>query len=261
MSREDFPDASAGFRLSGVIPDDEDTSLWLGDYHLAQYKIPGRPRDPREMYREVMGRPAYQHRDLPSRWLVWTGVMWLGLLTEDLPWGYGIRMEAGMSDFDRAQDERPQTPTLSLQEDVAGPDQGRGAWRVADGGQWSEAPSLTCASLTEDELQAAEAAARSKARPADDGKPLIEVCHCSSCGRQGADITLKMLRHFGAVVKCFLNPAVCIDWVLRLPPPHDCCLLPLYTVCANLTPDRIPSRRAREARVALGRWPTLARPT
>ena len=79
------------------------------------------------MYREVMGRPAYQHRDLPSRWLVWTGVMWLGLLTEDLPWGYGIRMEAGMSDFDRAQDERPQTPTLSLQEDVAGPDQGRGA--------------------------------------------------------------------------------------------------------------------------------------
>ena len=59
-------------RLSGTVPGDE-AAAWLGLYRRAR---PG----------PVAGRPAYQHTDLPNRWLVWTGIAWVCELEADLPW-------------------------------------------------------------------------------------------------------------------------------------------------------------------------------
>ena len=108
-----------GVRLSGVIDaasldDVEELNLWCGDYKLERRNIPGQPRNPRKLLRSVMGRPAYRHAELPSRWLVWNGARWIGQMTEDLPWGFGIKQEIGQSEFDRDQNPNMNTPSRCL---------------------------------------------------------------------------------------------------------------------------------------------------
>ena len=108
-----------GVRLSGVIDaasldDVEELNLWCGDYKLERRNIPGQPRNPRKLLRSVMGRPAYRHAELPSRWLVWNGARWIGQMTEDLPWGFGIKQEIGQSEFDRDQNPNMYTPSRCL---------------------------------------------------------------------------------------------------------------------------------------------------
>jgi tetratricopeptide (TPR) repeat protein len=208
-----------GVRLSGVIDaasldDVEELNLWCGDYKLERRNIPGQPRNPRKLLRSVMGRPAYRHAELPSRWLVWNGARWIGQMTEDLPWGFGIKQEIGQSEFDR--DQNPNMyPTVSLPADVASPG-GEGAneeaekeattgWFISSrspGQPWAEEPGLRCTVLSEADLEAAAEARLSKRRLRTDGaasdKPFVEVCFCSSCERQGSELTLRMLRQLGA---------------------------------------------------------------
>lgn len=207
MSVSPSDDLLPGFRLSGVVQgteDDEELSLWLGDYKLERRNIPGQPRNPRKLLREVMGRPAYRHEELPSRWLVWNGARWIGMLTEDLPWGFGIMQELGRSEYDRAQDPNMKYSTVSLPMDVASPaeaGQQPCEWCVASRGEWLEAPGLRCEAMSEAELEAAADERRSKRRsrgPSNEDGAFLEVCHCVACDRQGADLTLKMFRQLGA---------------------------------------------------------------
>ncbi len=181
-------------RLSGTLPnEDEELGFWLGCYTPVTRTIRGSVAEkPQVLIRKVLDRIAYRHTELPSRWIVWSGRGWIGQLEDDLPWNYG---NDGKSFFDQSLDY----PTLSLPEDVAAPCDGSVPWRVADGQEWASAPDLKCASLTEKELAQAEAEARRGVRGREVGDlPYIEVCHCTSCSRQGADQVLQMFRHFGA---------------------------------------------------------------
>ena len=175
----------AGLRLSGAV-EDGDAELWLGCY--VRYS------------RELLGRPVYQHTNLPSRWLVWNGNgRWLGQLTANLPWGFDVRSEVQRSYFDEenAGGARGYT-TVSLPEDVSTPDLGTVGWQIIDGTGCIE-QLLSCERLTTAELASEMATAMTKlAKDQDGGLPPLEVCHCTSCVRQGADGSMRMLRQLGA---------------------------------------------------------------
>ena len=177
--------APAGLRLFGAV-EDGDAELWLGCY--VRYS------------RELLGRPVYQHTNLPSRWLVWNGNgRWLGQLTANLPWGFDVRSEVMRSYFDEEKAGAARGySTVSLPEDVSTPDLGTVGWQIIDGAGCTEQP-LCCERLTTAELAGEIASARTKlARDQDGGAPPLEACHCTSCVRQGADGSMRMLRQLGA---------------------------------------------------------------